>query len=37
MGIRAGKLSSPDVLDKRGIDTFCVKATPYGQYLWTPW
>ena len=27
MGIRAGKLSSPDFLDKRGIDTSCVQAS----------
>ena len=27
MDIRAGKLSSPDFLDKRGIDTSCVQAS----------
>ena len=27
IGIRAGKLSSPDFLDKRGLDTSCVQAS----------
>ena len=31
MGIRACKLSSPDFLDKRGIDTSSVQALSYGQ------
>ena len=27
MGILAGKLSSPDFLDKRGVDNSCVQAS----------